>query len=258
MNKPLEELPPAGRPVHIIEEKPAKNLASLVRNEALDELTAALIHQWKIRDQFAGVAEFGIRPIDRALFYGPPGNGKTMAAAMIAKEIGCKMFRVPCEGLITSALGGTEANMANVLNWIAKQGTAVVLFDECEAIFPNRSSSGADQCAQTITRAMQIFWQRLDRWESPQLFLLATNLLDRLDPALLSRMELQLEFSPPTVDQALKVVEYWAEVLHEYGAEHWAAAFELKIQGGVMPASFRELWQWVSHAVRFHIVNAER
>lgn len=243
------------KPSHIIEEKPAKNLASLVRNPALDNLTQALIHQWNIRDQFEDVAKFGIRPIDRALFYGPPGNGKTMAAQMIAKEIGCPLFRVPCEGLITSALGGTEANMANVLEWLSKQGTAVVLFDECEAIFPNRRGSAGDQCAMTITRAMQIFWQRLDRWDTPQLFLLATNLIDRLDSALLSRMELKLEFSAPTSDQALKVIEYWSETLHEYGAEDWAPKFSKKIKAGTMPESFRELWQWVSHAVRFHIVS---
>ena len=241
------------RPPFIIEEKPARNLASLVRNRALDELTAELIHQWHIRDQFAAVSEFGIKPIDRALFYGPPGNGKTMAAAMIAKEIGCKLFRVPCEGMISSLFGGTEQNMAKVLDWLAKQGTAVVLFDECEAIFPSRSESGADACSQSITRAMQIFWQRLDSWGSPQMFLLATNMIDRIDAALPSRMELKLEFMPPTADQALKVVEYWSEILHEYGSADWAPVFEQQIKSGVTPSSFRELWQTISREVRFHI-----
>ena len=74
-------------PASIILEKPAKNLASLVKNEALENLTTALIHQWNIREAFHEVRDFGVKPIDKALFYGPPGNGKTMAAQMIAKEI---------------------------------------------------------------------------------------------------------------------------------------------------------------------------
>lgn len=243
------------QPSCVVEEKPAKNLASLVKNAALENLTSALIHQWNIREAFHEVNEFGIKPIDRALFYGPPGNGKTMAAQMIAREIDVPLYRVRCESMITSALGSTESNMANTLAWISMQGPAVVLFDECEAIFPKRSG-GADQCSQTIVRAMQVFWQQLDRWESPQLFLLATNMIEQLDDALISRLELKLEFVAPTSDQALKVISYWAETLHEYGAESWSAALEKQIKKGKKPESFRQLWQWISDSVRANIVAA--
>lgn len=243
------------KPPQIVEEKPAKNLASLVKNEALDNLTAALIHQWNIREAFHEVMEFGIRPIDRALFYGPPGNGKTMAAQMIAKEIGCPLYRVSCENLITASLGGLEKNMAAVLDWIACQEMAVVLFDECEAVFPSRQDGGSD-CAQAITRGMQVFWQRLDRWESPHLFLLATNLIHQLDAALLSRLELKLEFAAPNKEQAEKVVAYWMEVLHEYGADQWGPQLIDQLKSGRTPESFRSLWQSIADSVRRHIVSS--
>lgn len=241
-------------PTCIVEEKPAKNLASLVKNEALDNLTGALIHQWNIREAFHEVRDFGIKPIDRALFYGPPGNGKTMAAQMIAREIGVPLYRVKCESMIVSLHGGTEKNMANALAWLSMQDSAVVLFDECEAIFPKRGAT--DSCSQSITRAMQIFWQQLDRWETPQLFLMATNLIEQIDDALKSRIELKLEFVAPTKDQAIKVVAYWTETLHEYGADQWGPEITKSIKQGRKFESFRQLWQTISDSVRANIVAA--
>ena len=173
-----------------------------------------------------------------------------MAAQLIANKTETKLFRVKCESLITGLLGSTESNMANVMDWLSKQGESVVLFDECEAIFPARKLTGGDSCSAAIVRSMQIFWQALDRWETPQLFLLATNLVENLDAALLSRMELKIEFKPPTKSQALKVVEYWAETLHEYGADVWGKSLTSEIKGGREFESFRLLWHTIASFVR--------
>lgn len=237
-------------PDSIILESPARNLDSLVTSSALDRLKETLLHEWQHRDAFDGLEKYGIRPTMAAVFYGPPGNGKTTAAKLLARELDAPLYRIPCESLLGSYLGETETNMARAMDWLQEQGDAIVLFDECENLFRERGTSGSSGVAQVIERSMQIFWQRLDRWETPQMFLMATNLIDKIDPALLSRIELHLEFSAPTKEQALSVVEYWAETLHEYGADEWSPVLLKQIRGGQRPASFRALWQQISDAVR--------
>lgn len=249
--RPLEKMPPA-----LTLEKPSSSLASLTISESLQRISDELITQWRMLPAFKPLRSYGIRPLDRALFYGPPGNGKTVASQLIASKLNCPLYRVCCESLLTSSFGGTQSNLSTVMDWIGSQGTAVVLWDECESLFPDRSSSGQDSCTRELVSTMQIFWQRLDRWETPQMFLMATNLIDRLDSALVSRIDLRLEFGPPTQQQALDVLAYWSEVFHEYGSDHWAAGLRDRIESGVLPASFRELWQSIACNVRNHVCGS--
>jgi ATP-dependent 26S proteasome regulatory subunit len=242
-------------PTGIVLEKPGRNLDSLTQTDALKTLTSTLIHEWRIRDAFEPLEQFGIRPTTMALFYGPPGNGKTMASKMLANVISAPLYRVSCEGLLHSYLGKSEENIRDVMAWLAEVGEAVVLFDECESLFRKRSAG--DGCSQAIVRTMQVFWQALDRWETPQMFLLATNRIQDIDEALLSRCEIKLEFVGPTADQAMLVLEYWAETLHEHGAEEWAPALRKQIKKKT-PESFRELWQMISFSVRQWIIRGEQ
>ena len=237
-------------------EKPALNLAALTSNNSLDRLTTELIGQWERVDDFAALQKYGIRPLNRALFYGPPGNGKTMAAQLVASKLDCPLYRVRCESLLTSAFGGTEQLLTEVMDWIAEQPMSVVLWDECESIFPDRSTGESDSCTRALINTMQIFWQRLDRWSTPQMFLMATNLIGRLDSALSSRVELQLEFGPPTKQQALDVLTYWREVFHEYGSDVWGEVIRKEIESNALPSSFRDLWQSISGFVRDFVINS--
>jgi len=244
---------PNSMPAGVVLEKPGRNLDSLVQTDALQSLKTTLIHEWTIRDEFKSVEQYGIRPTTMALFHGPPGNGKTMAAKMLASVTGVPLYRVACDGLFDAYLGQTEKNMRKVLDWLESAGQAVVLFDECEAIF--RSRGGCESGGTlAIVRAMQVFWQALDRWEAPQIFLLATNRIDDLDDALLSRCETQLEFMGPTADQAKLVLKYWSEMLHEHGAETWSTDLFRKIERET-PVSFRALWQSIASSVRQWITS---
>ncbi len=239
---------PLGIPNGIVLESTGRNLDSLVQTAALESLKQTLILEWNIRGAFSEVEQFGIKPTTLSLFYGPPGNGKTMAAKMLAKVTGSPLYRVDCAGLLDSYLGQSEKNMRGVMDWLSKAGQSVVLFDECEAIFRRRGTCDSGG-ALAIVRAMQLFWQAVDRWEAPQMFLLATNRIADIDDALLSRCETQLEFVGPTDDQADKVLAYWAEILHEHGADEWAPKIRKQIKRNT-PESFRDLWNMISTAVR--------
>lgn len=257
--KPLPTKEPAhGQfPAGVVLEKPGRNLDSLAQTAALKQLQETLIHEWNIRDAFDDVVRFDIRPTTLALFYGPPGNGKTMAAKMLASAIGGSLYRVSCEGLLNAYLGVSEQNIQNVMEFLKTVGPAVVLFDECETLFRKRDKDSGSQVAQSVIRTMQIFWQAIDRWETPQMFLLATNRVDDIDPALLSRCETKLEFVGPTKEQASLVLDYWTEILHDHGADVWGPQLRAEIKKKT-PDSFRALWQMIAACVRRWIVESNR
>lgn len=238
-------------PTGLTLEKPARNLAALATTQTLVDMQKVVLGQWKHKAAFAALAKHGIRPVDRLLFYGPPGNGKTMAAGWLAQQIDAPLYRVRCEALVIAYLGQTAKTVGELMAWLEKQPRSVVLFDEVETLFPSRQSmkngGGTDR---EMTSAMGAFWQYLDRWEAPTLFVLATNMPERLDKALLSRIDLQMEFGPPTQEQAASVALYWAEVLHEYGGGTWGPALAERPW-----ESFRALFHAVQQQVREFVIS---
>ena len=163
----------------------------------------------------------------------------------VADRIGCPLYRVRCEALVGSHLGETTKALSAVLNWLEQQDEAIVLVDEVDTLFASRTRQDGQAASQEMQRTMSLLWQRLDRWQQPHLFIFATNLEGRLDPALASRMERRIEFGPPTDDQVRAVVDYWRETFHAYAPDRWADELATS-----RPASFRELWQSICRAVR--------
>lgn len=235
-------------PDGIVLEKPPF-VPRMVMTRELELVAKDVIHQWKNRRAFAGLLKFGIRPLDRLLFYGPPGNGKTMACYWMARNLDVPVYRVLCNNLVASHLGATAANVAAVIGFLESQTKpAICLWDEVEAIFTDRKRA-RDGCDREIGSALTIFMQSLDRWKSPTIIVMATNLIDQLDAALLSRIELQVEFKGPDESQCAMVVQYWSELLHEHGGAEWGPVIAEQVRE--KPAgSFRELQQVIAYAAR--------
>jgi SpoVK/Ycf46/Vps4 family AAA+-type ATPase len=245
----MEMLPKQDRlPRGLTLEKEARNLAALSLTPSLKAITSQVVSQWKKREVFKELERWGIYPANKLFFYGPPGNGKTTAAQWLAKELGVPLYRLACESLIVSFYGQTAAAMGEVMSWLSKQGPAVVLFDEIETVFPSRESNKST-CANESNSTMATFWQHLDRWTSPQLFVLATNMEDRVDSAILSRFEIKLRFDGPTADQCREVINYWTEVLHKYGASDWGPQLLAEVEQNDGFESFRDLWKRVKWEV---------
>jgi SpoVK/Ycf46/Vps4 family AAA+-type ATPase len=235
-------------PDGIVLEKPPFVPRMVMTNE-LQSVTRNVIEQWKKREAFAGLLQYGIRPLDRLLFYGPPGNGKTMACYWIARELRVPIYRVLCNSLVDSYVGSTCKNVANVVGFLeARREPAICLWDEVEAIFMDRKNCNTS-AGREITSALTIFMQALDRWRSPTLIVMATNLPEQLDHALLSRVELRVEFLGPDEKQCKQVVQYWSELLHDHGGSEWGPKITDRLRG--KPAgSFRELQQEIAYAAR--------
>lgn len=239
---------PRQLPDGLIEEHPP----FVPRMVMADELKAALREvgrQWEHRDAFGGLLKYGIRPLDRMLFYGPPGNGKTLTCYYLSKTLGIPIFRVLCNQLRGKYLGETARNVAGVLDFLNNTTTpCLCLFDEVESIFVDRQKSSG-QCDREVAAAMTIMMQSLDRWRAPTLLVLATNIVGQIDEALLSRVELKLEFGGPTPEQTTELLNYWREILSDHGADEWGPALAARFAASP-PGSFRALQQQVAWSAR--------
>jgi hypothetical protein len=140
-----------------------------------------------------------------ALFCGPPGTGKTMAAQIVAREIGLPLFRVDLSRIVSKYIGETSQNLARVIG-AAHHTEAVVFFDEADALFGKRTDihDAHDRHANTET---DYLLQALDAW--PGVALLATNKRANIDHAFARRMRLVLEF--PRADAAERA-QLWVQL----------------------------------------------
>lgn len=148
------------------------------------------------RRNLQALARAGLDPTRAALFVGPPGVGKTMAARWLARELRRPLLILDLAAVMSSLLGRTGGNLRHVLEY-AKKIDCVLLLDELDAIAKRRDDHGE---IGELKRLVTVLIQQLDDWPSSAVLLAATNHPDLLDPAIWRRFELHVEF--PLPDQA--------------------------------------------------------
>ena len=154
-------------------------------------------HRWganKIRARGYGI---------KALFSGGPGTGKTMAAEVIAGSLGLDLFRVDLSSVISRWVGETEKNLREIFD-AAEGGTAVILFDEADALFGSRGEVKQAQ-DRFANQEVSFLLQRLEVFEGCAI--LTTNLQENIDEAFLRRFGAVVEFPMPTPEMRRKLWE---------------------------------------------------
>jgi len=136
---------------------------------------------------------YSLEPKRRLLFYGPPGCGKTYTAAMIAHELGYPLQSVRVDGVISSLLGETAANLRRAFKE-AENAPSVLLFDEFDSI--GKSRDDIHEVGE-LKRVVNAFLQLLDSFEGRGLVIAATNHEHLLDDALWRRFEDVIYFDLP-------------------------------------------------------------
>jgi AAA+ superfamily predicted ATPase len=129
-----------------------------------------------------------------AMFVGSSGTGKTLAAGLLAKDLGRDLLKVDLSQVVSKWVGETEKNLDRLLSE-AQDAHAILFFDEAEAIFGQRGtvSSAQDRYALQET---SFLLQRIEEYEG--VVILATNLRQNLDAAFSRRIQIVVEF--PTLD----------------------------------------------------------
>lgn len=128
-----------------------------------------------------------------ALFVGPSGTGKTLAAEVIARAIGLDLYRVDLSQVVSKYIGETEKNLARIFD-AADDGSAVLLFDEADALFGKRSET-KDSHDRYANIEVGYLLQRIEAYRG--VALLTSNFRSAIDKAFLRRFRFLVEFPFP-------------------------------------------------------------
>jgi hypothetical protein len=143
-----------------------------------------------------------------ALLCGPSGTGKTLAAEAIANELRLDLFRIDLASVVSKWVGETEKHLRTILD-AADRGSAVLLFDEADALFGKRSDVHDSQ-DRFANIEVGYLLQRLESYRG--IALLTTNLRSVLDTAFTRRIRYVVQFPHP--DAALRA-RIWRGVFPE-------------------------------------------
>jgi AAA+ superfamily predicted ATPase len=128
-----------------------------------------------------------------ALFAGPSGTGKTMAAEVIANELGLDLYKIDLSGVISKYIGETEKNLSRIFA-AAENANAILLFDEADALFGKRSEV-RDSHDRYANIEISYLLQKMEQFEG--VAILATNLIQNLDEAFIRRLAFTVHFPFP-------------------------------------------------------------
>lgn len=143
--------------------------------------------------------EVGVRKV---LFHGDPGTGKTLAAELLSKELGIKMYSVNYSHFFDSKLGNTTKNIEEFMLSLRNR-KAIIFFDEIDSIVVDRSSN---KDVGEMIRITNTMLNILDKLDKKHIFIAATNMLNMIDKALLRRFQLTIEFGDYTPDILMKIM----------------------------------------------------
>jgi DNA polymerase III delta prime subunit len=181
------------------------SLADLAVDDSTREDLATLVTQCRWRERLAAdaaaIAGGGVGV--RALFAGPSGAGKTLAARLLAAELGKDLYRVDLAATVNKYLGETEKNLNRALT-AAEELDVVLLIDEGDALMASRTDVGSsnDRYANLETNFLL---QRIESFEG--ILVVTTNAADRIDRAFARRMDVVVNFRSPDAARRFEILK---------------------------------------------------
>jgi len=164
-------------------------------DEAKDELREVVEF---LRDPRA-FTRLGARVPKGILLHGPPGTGKTLLAKAVAHESGAQFFSQSASSFVEMFAGLGAARIRRLFDEARKHEPAILFIDELDAVGARRGSDNNSEREQTLNQLLV----EMDGFpDSDRIVVMAaSNLLEKLDPALLrpGRFDRQVFVSPPDV-----------------------------------------------------------
>jgi AAA+ superfamily predicted ATPase len=139
------------------------------------------------------------------LFAGPSGTGKTMAAEVIANELGLDLFRIDLSSVVSKYIGETEKNLERIFA-AAVRSNSVLLFDEADSLFGKRSEVN-DAHDRYANVEISYLLQKMEQYEG--ITVLTSNLRGNIDEGFWRRLAFTVHF--PFPDEATRL-EIWQKV----------------------------------------------
>ena len=150
----------------------------------------------------------------RALFNGPSGTGKTLAAKILAAVLQTDVYRVDLASVVNKYIGETEKNLSQLLAR-AEELDVILLIDEGDALMTNRTDvkSANDRYANLETNYLL---QRLETYQG--IVIVTTNAGNRIDAAFQRRFDVIIDFQPPGAVERLTIWERHLPSRHQITA----------------------------------------
>jgi ATP-dependent 26S proteasome regulatory subunit len=171
------------------------------QHEILNEIVAmvrsrpTVLENWGIGRKLVSSAGVTV------LFAGPPGTGKTMAAEVIAAELGLDLYKIDLSTIVSKYVGETEKNLEKIFNE-AQSSNAILFFDEADAVFGKRSEV-KDAHDRYANIEISYLLQRMEAYDG--ITILATNLRANLDEAFTRRLQFVIDFPFPDEAERLHI-----------------------------------------------------
>ena len=159
----------------------------------LENLESRCRHREHLHEAVGAALGAHLNPGVRALFSGPSGTGKTLAARLLAAVLQMDLYRLDLSAVVNKYIGETEKNLNQVFSR-AEELDVILLLDEGDALLTQRTGvqSSNDRYANLETNFLL---QRLESFEG--ILIVTTNAGDRIDRAFRRRMDVVINFSTP-------------------------------------------------------------
>lgn len=142
------------------------------------------------------IMEYGLHPMNRILMYGASGTGKTYLSKALCNHLGYTMMYVDiADSLSKGNVADNISHIFEVANYLKR---CMIFLDECDSVAWSRDAKSTD--GGDIRRATNSIFQQLDQMSPDNIFVSATNMLHRIDPAFERRFDLKMQFKRPDTD----------------------------------------------------------
>lgn len=166
----------------------------------LEKSINSLLDEWENADK---LREHGVNPAYSLMLFGMPGTGKTLLATYLASQLGLPLVVAKLDGLLSSFLGTTARNIANLFNF-ANRYKCVLLLDEFDAIAKLRDDPNE---LGELKRVVNTLLQCLDERNKLGYTIAITNHDSLLDPAIWRRFDLRIEIPKPSFEVRHLILE---------------------------------------------------
>ena len=164
------------------------------RLEQLKEICNYVKYRSMVYDKWGFDRKLSMGKGLNALFAGPSGTGKTMAADIMAGELGLDLYKIDLSAVVSKFIGETEKNLARIFAE-AETNNAILFFNEADALFGRRSEV-RDSHDRYTNIEISYLLQKMEEYQG--VVILATNLRKNMDDAFVRRMHFTIEFPFPT------------------------------------------------------------
>ncbi|MBX2796099.1 MAG: ATP-binding protein [Myxococcales bacterium] len=210
--------------------RPGPGRSDLVLPEEVDRELDLLLgwvrHRSTVLGRWAMARHTGGRWGVCALFAGPAGTGKTMAAQVVAQQLQADLYRVDLSQVVSKYIGETEKHLDALMTG-AQESAAILLFDEADALFGRRSEV-RDARDRYANLEVGFLLQRIEAHDG--VVLLSTNRMADMDEAFLRRFQFVLSFPKPSAELRRELWERlvpWEATTGDLDLDWLAERFEM-------------------------------